>query len=102
MSPEIVKSVREHIARRWLARRYPGAGRTHLLSHDDMGFRFIISAGLPRWTAWASLPVAMFDHMQPYPGRESIAMYTLTRDIPGHPMGSTVSEATLMAAEIRL
>lgn len=101
MSPEIQDAVRRALAHEWVGRRHPGRIVT-LLRVDEAGFRFTLGAGLPRWQAWAALPVAMFAHMQERPNGPPIAMFHLLRDIDGHPAGSTVSRETIEAAGVRL
>lgn len=47
--------------------------------------------------------VAVFHGWQQgYGVRPDFALYTLTRDIPGHPAGSTVSARTLAAAGVEV
>ena len=45
---------------------------------------------------------AYFIGWQPVPGGRPFALYNLTRAIPGHPAGSTVSRLTLEAAGYRV
>lgn len=46
--------------------------------------------------AWIAAGPIDTDHA----GHEAVMMYTLTRDLPDHPMGSTVSAETLRAAGV--